>query len=421
MLQHYDVIVLGGGLASRIAATLLAKDGKRVHAFRDTPRPIPGWFMPSLHLERLLQRLEGRSCITSATPFQVLTEQSRLDLHGGTAFEEELRREFPATHELLQSKLKNLREWGERLEQTVWAAGGLPIVGWGSRWRFFRKSLRLGIRGTNLRRPLASHFAAVPDDAARSAMGALFAGLSLTPFAQLSIAEGALLWSGVCRSEGVSPSGLEELLRRRYEQYHGEEGDLAQVLALQNEGGRPTVILKDKHRLTANHYLLGSRVLSRLPRDWTERAPRHPPQRRSSTSAIQGGISPLLASEVILGDADPVLRLLFTPSGERTAVLIDQAGVEAIAPETLHRRLAGLLPFASFRLEGHDNDPPLDKAGRGTSRAPFPGIHSLRLKENFLYCNGGDICPSLGTLGEVLVGMTVAQYISGGGTSVAGW
>jgi phytoene dehydrogenase-like protein len=414
MLQHYDFIILGGGLASRIAAVLLAKDGKRVRAFRETPRPFPGWFMPSLHLERLLQQLDGRSCLTSATPFQVLTEQSRLDLHGSLAFEEELRREFPGAHESLESKLQDLQRLGERLEQIVWAAGGLPVVGWRSRWRFFQKRMRLGVSAAALRRPLANHFSSLGDEVGRAAMSVLFAGLSLTPFARLSMAEGALLWSSVCRGEGVSRSGLEELLRRRYEQYHGEEGDLAQVIALQNEGGRKAVVLKDGHRVTADHYLLGSsEVLSRLPQEWTKHAPRHPVQRRFATSAIQGGISPLLAAEVILGDADPALRLLFTSSGERTAVLIDQAGTDAITPEEIHRRLSDILPFASFRMEGNPNESTQEKVANRVSRTPFPGIHALPLKDKLLYCNGGDICPSLGTLGEVLIGMTVARHLAG--------
>jgi hypothetical protein len=414
MLQHYDVIILGGGLASRIAASLLAKEGKRVYAFRDLPRPFPGWFMPSLHLERLLQRLDGRSCITSATPFQVLTKASRLDLHGPLAFEEELRREFPQVHALLKSRLDALRELGERLEQLIWAAGGLPILGWRSRWRFFLKSLRYGMNVAALRRPLASHFASMGDDTAHSAISALFAGLALTPFAQLSIAEGALLWSSVCRGEGVSRSGLEELLRRRYEQSHGEEGDLSRVLALQNEGGRLAVVLKDNHRLTADHLLLGSpEVLSRVPRDWSEHAPRHQQHKRFSTSAIQGDLPPLLASEVILGDADPVMRLLFTSSVGRTSVLVDQAGVDLVPSEILHRRLTDILPFATFRMEASVHDTSAEPMARKSSRAPFPGIQSLRLKGQVLYCNGGDVCPSLGTLGEVLIGMTVARQLGG--------
>jgi hypothetical protein len=415
MLQHYDVIILGGGLSSRVAAALLAKDGKRVRAFRDIPRPFPGWFMPSLHLERLLQNLDGRSCITAPIPFQLLTENSRLDFHGPLAFEEELRREFPKSHELLDGKLRILRELGERLEQLIWAAGGLPIVGWGSRWRFFHKRLRLGISARQLNRPLAVHFATLPEAAAQCAVGALFSGLSLTPFARLSIAEGALLWSSVCRAEGVSRSGLEELLRRRFEQHHGEEGALAQVAALQGENSRFAVILKDGQRLTADHFLLGSpEVLSRLPRELAGQVPRQPLQKRFSTTAIQGGLSPLLASEVILGDADPVLRLLFTSSGERTAALVDQAGTEVIDTQRIHRRLTEILPFTSFAMEGNPHDSSQESAANRLPRPPFPGIHSLRLNSQILYCNGGDICPSLGTLGEVLIGTTVARHLAGG-------
>jgi hypothetical protein len=414
MLQHYDVIVVGGGLASRVAAPLLAKAGKRVLAFREPPRPFPGWFMPSLHLERLLQRLDGRSCITAPVPFQVLTRQSRLDIHGPVPFEEELRREFPAGCALLESRLQALRTLGESLEEMVWSAGGLPVLGWKSRWRFFSRRLRHGLRASALRRPLTSHFASLPDQHALTAMEALFAGLSLTPFDRLSVAEGALLWSCVCRAEGVSRSGLEELLRRRYGQYHGEEGDLSQVVALQMSKGSPALMLKSGQQLTAGHFLLGSPdVLARFPKDWAQRAPRQPVPVRLSTTAIEGGISPLLSSQVILGDSDPVLRLLFAASGERSTVLVDQAADAAPVRTELHRRLTEILPFTTFALEGGGEEPVIDQGGGKQGSTPFPGIQPLLLKENLLYLNGGDICPSLGTLGEVMIGLTVARHLAG--------
>ncbi len=119
-MQHYDVIVLGEGLAARIAALLLARGGCRVLAFRNPTTPsavTPAWFFPSLFLERLLENLGGRSCYTPVAPFQVLTSKTRLEFLGRESMEGELQREFPCENGGISAVLGLLQKLGSRLEE----------------------------------------------------------------------------------------------------------------------------------------------------------------------------------------------------------------------------------------------------------------------------------------------------------------
>jgi hypothetical protein len=412
-MRHYDVIVLGSCLGSRIASTLLAKEGIRILTFAESPGSLPLWLHSSLHLERLLEQFGGRSCFTSPLPFQVVTGQSRIDIHGIHPFSDELRREFPDSFTAAESLLNSLQKTGEDLEETLWDAGGLPLAGYGSRWRFALKKWRhgLGMPHRTLSRPLRDFFADLQHPAKES-VSAMFGGLSLVKFTDLSMAEGALLWSGIRRKDGVSRSGLDELLRRRYEQYHGEAMPLDHLQSLRWKGSAlEGVTLKDGRTCTARYFLLGPQEKTQAQLQWAKDRPVPPPRCfRYKTSPLDGMISPLLTSRVIVGD-NPPLRLSFTSADDRAFALIEYSPGRDMSPvdeSEIRRRLTPVLPFAHFTLEQEEeNEGPVESSSLHR-KAPFPGARFQLHRRNQLFCCGAAALPSLGATAEVLVGRTAA-------------
>jgi hypothetical protein len=413
---HYDIIILGESLASRIAAVLLARAGRRVLTVgpaASTP-PCPAWIPVSPHLERLLELLSGRSCLVTAPPFQVLSGPVRLTLHGNTAQLDELRREFPADSARVQTLFDELAEIGNRLETALWESGGLPLTGWASRWRFFYQRLHQGLPRARLLRPLASRLQTGSSAQTTQALAALFSGLSLCPIEDLTVAEGALLWRGFGDSRGISTVALNTLLTHRFEQFQGEQIRLDEVQTLQTVNGRPhELVLNNGRHCTAPQFLLGDRaagsLLSVELRAGEATAAPSPLHAR----VTDGAISPLFAQIIIL-DGSPPLRLTLTSDSatSHSRILCQAAAPPNDRADDQHQeRLAALFPFATLRF-----DPPAEVANcpvdQPQRQRSFPGaVRSLVAKENLLCCCGGQVLPTLGAIGEILVGVSVANHL----------
>lgn len=414
--SHYDVIILGESLASRIAAVLLTKAGRRVLTVDVPPAlpPSPAWIPVSLHLERLLDLLDDRSCLVPATPFQVLSEPVRLTFHGVTARLDELHREFPKDSQQVQSLFHELEDIGDRLETALWECGGLPLTGWASRWRFFYRRLFKGLTRRKLFRPLASILKAGVSAQTSQALAALFSGLALCSIEDLTVAEGALLWRSFSDNRGVSAVALNALLTRRFEQFHGESIQLDNQNTLQTVNGRPhELALNDGRRCSASVFLLGSHVASALlPEEL------RPGNLTLAPSPLRfmindGAASPLLAPIVIL-DGPPTLRLTqASDTATDKSRIICQAAAPASATSTNHcqDRLAALLPFATLCLEPPD-DRESATATSGRRQKVFPGaVSSLVVEKNLLCCCGEQVLPSLGAVGEAMVGIGIFNQL----------
>jgi hypothetical protein len=412
---HYDIIILGESLASRIAAVLLARAGRRVLTVgpaANTP-PVPAWIPVSPQLERLLELLGGRSCLVAAPPFQVLSGPVRLTLHGNTAQLDELRREFPADSARVQALLDELADIGGRLETALWESGGLPLTGWASRWRFFYQRLHQGLSRGKLLRPLASRLQTGHSAQTAQALAALFSGLSLCPIEDLTVAEGALLWRSFGDSRGISTVALSTLLTHRFEQSQGEQVRLDDVQTLQAVNGRPhELVLKNGHHCTAPQFLLGDRAAGALL----------PVELRAdeATAALSplhgrvavGAISSLFAQIIIL-DGSPPLRLNLTAD---SAASHSRILCQAAAPpndgtdDQQQERLSALFPFATLHFTPAEvaNSP----AEPPQRQRAFPGaVRSQLVKENLLYCCGEQVLPTLGAVGDILVGISVANHL----------
>lgn len=420
-MTHYDIIILGESLAARIAAVMLAKSGRRVLAVGSPPGtpPGPAWIPVSLHLERLLELLGGRSCLVPATPFQVLSGPVRLTLHGVSALLDELRREFPADSAQVENLLRELEDVGNRLETALWESGGLPLTGWASRWRFMCKRLRKGLTAGSLTRPLANRLRAGNSPQTAQALAALFSGLALCPIEHLSVAEGALLWRSFGDSRGISAGALNALLMHRYEQFNGEQAHLVDLQNVQFADSRlREAVFKNGRRCTAEVFLLGSSdARALLPLELSADEAAAPSAAPFEALIADGAISPLLAPVVIL-DGAPPLRLTLVPdsAGSRCRVIC-QAAAPAYnsADAQPAERLSELFPFATLRFEprpGMPSGPAAQNVDRSRRQKAFPGATSSVIAgKNLLYCCGERVLPGLGATGEIMVGVSVVNHL----------
>lgn len=407
--RHYQVIILGDSLASRLAGVLLSKRGVRVLSLQSNGLGGGLWFQPSLLLERILDHLGGRSCYTTPLPLQIITAQSRLELHGPYPLEEELRREFPADHERVSLLLQQLAQIADRLEDRLWQIGSLPLYGLASRLRY--RWQRSGARG--LDRPLLSLFGDFAGTPAGETLTALFAGLAQAPIEGLTVGEGALLWGGAIQGRSVSPSGLDTLLRHRFEQFNGESENLGAVQALSVQGGRLTdVVLKSGARCSAERFVIDApEVWPLLPEEWRQGLPASAAPAVYTATLPEARLSPLLAPRLLLGGVPPLrLSLVLREGVVQCSIKAPRLADRPIpSPESVASRLTGLFPFAGLEPQlQHPGTPPPQRR----ARAPFPGAAlPLKLRSNLLLGHSPAVFPTLGTIGEVLTGLSSANYL----------
>jgi hypothetical protein len=416
--HHYQVIILGDCLASRIAGVILAKRGCRILTLQGKRPTEHPWFQSSFHLEQLLESLGGRACFIPPTPFQVLTEDCRFEINGSSPLEEELRREFPARHKEMLTVLARLDSLGKDLEKVLWRCGGLPFFGAGSRLKFTTRRLFSGLVGKGMMRPLSEVLLPFADDPSGVALNALFAGLAMTPPEALTVAEGALLWSNATSTRNISPSGLDDLLGHRYEQFHGEIGDLAQVQSLDFKGNNlHSATLHNGARCSADHFILGSpEALPLLPEKLRNKVSGPPRGWAQFTAALDDTlVSSHLAPRVILAGSPP-LRLTLTARENQIQCSIGVPWQSDTTDETkvgeIVRRLSlQLFPFARFDLQAVQ-PLPAGKTGAQKRGTRFLGAsNGMRLRGNLLLCHGPGILPSLAATGEVLAGFSAAGQI----------
>ncbi|MFO7983613.1 MAG: hypothetical protein R6V08_09200, partial [Desulfuromonadales bacterium] len=319
MFQHnYDVIIIGESLASRFAAVRLAHQGYRILTFRDEQSALPNWLFSSLHLESLLDTLDGRSCYTSARPFQVFTPRVRIEFSGQMPLKEELRRELPTGHGQVRQVLETLATGGERLEDLLRKNGRALLTPLGRGFLNLRRTIhRVGLGPLN--RPLKPYLDEhVTDRDGLTALETLFSGLSLTAASDLTVAEAALLWHCSIRPSGISPSGLDDLLQHRYEQHHGKTEKLDAVKTIvSGKKGISGIALKRGGGCAASCYLFaGEGALGMLPDQ------KRPPEKRGIlqkiASPLNDQLSPLLANRVIVSGEPPMRLALGRRNGEIT-------------------------------------------------------------------------------------------------------
>ncbi|AMV72633.1 hypothetical protein JCM30471_11500 [Desulfuromonas carbonis] len=401
--HHFDAVILGDSLAARITGALLARAGCRLLTLRPAQTlPTPTWFFSSLLLERILDQLDGRAVLTKPQPFQYLADEVRLDFHGRNPLPEEVRREFPTAADEILATTSTLAALGDKLATLLWEQGGLPLSGLPSRWSFAFRCLRKGLTQGRLHEPLGDRLDELDSTVAAGFLSGLLPGLALRSAEELSLAEAALLWHGVMRPTAASAAGLEGLLQRRYQQFHGQEDDLARLESLDPGRHQPSRLhFRGGQQMTASAVVVGGGAAAAfLPQPlqtFTVADSQQPPQ-----IPLGDKVPPVLADHVVLAGAPP-LRLFFSGSGDQRRVTVECR--QELSAKALKARLEALLPFATFAIPGGtrpavpDLPPGLRQAIRRA--VPAPGI----------YHSSEAILPGLGSNGEILTGLSVATAI----------
>ncbi len=411
--RNFNVIILGDSLAARVAAISLAKKGERILMFTHLHSPANPWLILSDALEDFLGRLGGRSCLTPPLPLQVLTPDTRTEIHGPLPLADELKREFPSGYASLQSILTRLEDLGDRVEESIKAAGGLPIHGLRSRLRFLRVGFARKISTRSLNRPFQQLLDECADPASREFLQTLMEGLSLTPLKELTVGEAALLWRSTVQQRSISTTAFEAFLKQRYEQFHGETENFETIKSLElQRSGLESVSLKDGHRCTADFYLLATpEALTLLPQQMQPHATGAP--RTFVADLNEKKVSSLLAPRLILA-GNPSLRATLTAAGDgRLCCRTQGLHGDTLTTEVVQERLRSLFPFSPLEVEMQPAGPPRIRQHKDDSAGNvFPGWKAkVALRKNLLNICAPVVLPSLGSSGEVMLGLSCANQI----------
>lgn len=413
--NHYDVVFLGDSLASRLTAALTAKKGCRVltiHDDRDLQTP---WLTSSLLLERILDFLDGRACCTAPFPFQVITRNQRIDFNGNNSLTDELRRELPAESTRVATFLDDMKALGEQLEELLWEHQGLPTSGIGNKLRFKKNCFRADIPGRIFRQTLRDRLAEFSEPGARKVLTSLFCGFSFAPSNRLTLAECALIWSSLGRQSGIFRNGLEELLRHRYKQFHGEEQELHRLARIRaGKDGSCKFLFEDDQVVTADHLVFADRESIALCEGLT--APSSGRLTRCHLSGdIKNHISPLLTRHIIV-DGNPPLRLHLEEPDTTIRCRVENAAIGERGLSTtdqIENRLYKILPFVDLALTPAAADAGSDVTIRSDDQSTLlSGYRKIVFDHGRKFlCSGSAVVPELGTIGEALVAITVTNKL----------
>lgn len=404
--RRFDIAFLGTSLAARMAAPLLAKQGKSVLLLADR-QPGDAWHHSSLHLEKLLGTLGGRDCFASYRPLQVLSARARVTIQPELPLGGELQREFGADGSAVQRLLNDLEHLGAGLEELFWQQGGLPLQNLAGKLRWRWQCQRGKLPAGRLSAPLAPRLDSVSPPA-REWLYDLFQGLSLQPVRQLRVADGALLWHHARRPEGIAPREFDLLLGKRFEQFHGVTLPLATVSTLSGNGRDWRCELAGGGHLLAGTLVLGHAHAATA--SGIALPPILAPQPAASllTSDLDGQLSPLLAPRVIIGGALP-LRMTIDPAGHELRGRLACPG--SAETSAVRAQLAPVLPFARYQLDADPAQTPEPPSAR-QNPALFD-LFSLPLSlGNRLFCaDESTLLPHLGTPGAALLAWSLVNRL----------
>ncbi|ABA88539.1 hypothetical protein Pcar_1290 [Syntrophotalea carbinolica DSM 2380] len=413
--QHFDVIILGSGLAARIAAFLAGRRGRRILLLSDHSEPL---LNPELacgtHLEKLLNLLgQQRQQLRSAGGLQLIDKHHRLDL-SAPDLADEWQRELTTPSDAPVKLLQNLDRWGTWLSRALATQTPSALFSLRSQIRLAASGWKSEAGRIPLSRPLAKYLARHVEGEAHTLLRTLFTGLSGLPAAQLTTTQAALLWHWSRLPKAMDSVLFSELLSRRTAQFHVTEIPLDRLDLLHGSGRKlEGILLKDGARIKASQFVIASQSATTfLPAG--KKAPRAM-QRATrptwQTTTISENISPLLASRIVLSDATTFLVTRQEVAGGIRYLI--EAGNEneshPYTPERLTEHLRTLLPFADFHIEEihlPQRSRPFADRHVGLSGLPCrpAGRYPITAIPEWM-------CPGLGSNGEVVLGFALAEQL----------
>lgn len=402
---RFDIAFVGDSLATRMAAALLAKHGRRVLLLA-TPFHADPWQHPSLFVDNLLGALGCRDGLTpTRQPFQVLSSRARITIHPDWPLETELSREFGESAPKVAVLLDTLARDGNALEDLLWENGGLPTGGMRAtlawRWLCLRRKLSL----SHMAAPLTEHLRHLPEPA-NEWLRDLFQGLSLRPLPELVVADAALLWANALRPGHLQGEEILRLLNRRFDQFHGTDIALEGLDSLAASHGQWHGTLSGGRRFQAEHLVLGD-LAQELPGQ-------HPPRFRSGflsarhymTTPLNNQFSRLLENRIVVGGPHP-LRLSMVESVKGT--IGDVHGAAEASDTEIRRQLEPVLPFARYALEAQAQNRLLPTSVYTPATIPLLFKLPLRLGDNLWCLDETRLVPQLGCGGAALLAWTLAR------------
>ena len=409
-IKHYDIAIIGGSLAARIAAALLAKQGSKVFFLRHREATASAWSHSSLFLEKLLGTLGGMSCFMEHKPIQVLSRKARVTLSRDIPLDRELSREFGPDGPAVTRWLEQLATQGDRLEDLLWENGGLPWPSLKTSARFKLLSLRRKINWSELDAPLATSLEQLPQAAVTFVID-LLQGLALKKIHELSLAQAALLWTQVMRPEILKEPDFSQLLSKRFDQFHGLRASLEDLVRLDYRDSRWTGgQLKDGGQFTADNFLLGdTRWSGYFAPGQTITLPEANNLSRHATGPLTGQLSPLLASRVICGGDLPLRLAIDTAEDELQGQIVSPGAAQE---DDLRRQLEPALPFARYKLS-EEVEPPGRQPAAETARQPQSLTRlPLRIGSNLYCADNNALLAEMGPAGAALLGWTLTENLA---------
>jgi hypothetical protein len=407
--KHYDIVIIGGSVAARIAASLLAKQGNRVLFLRNREAKAPAWFHSSLFLEKLLGILGGRACFVAQQPIQVISDKARVTLSSDVQLEDEFSREFATDGKNVHQWLEELRLQGVKLEEFFWENGGLPWPSLKAKGHLKLLSLKRRINWQELEIPVSQSLERF-NGAAKTFLTDLLQGLSSTKTTQLSYSRAAMLWAQTLRPENLKEPDFSEMLNKRFEQFHGAKGTIEELESLDFNGSKWTGgKFKSGGTFTADNFLLGDKKwIDKFTPLEKSRLPLPEPPAVYRTSDLAGQLSPLLASRIICGGEIP-MRLAIEEHEEelRGLVVTDTKATESL----VRLQMDAILPFARYRFS--EAPLPLEAGTSNKEEHPTKPLASLPIRiDKNLYCADRTVLlPEMGAAGAALLGWTLAENL----------
>lgn len=413
---YFDAIFIGSSLASRIAAFLIGRRGRRVLVLggETPPAPLPPDIPCCQYLEKLLRLLRADDgMVHPAAALQLISEKHRLDLTG-RPLEEEWRRETNAGSDAAAQLLHWLDTWGTNLSRALVTGGPSPLFSRRARFRLALSHRRPGRCAWPPALSLTGLLERHVDREANRLLQDLFSGLSGLPAAAITPDQAALLWHWAGLPRAVARRGLTDLLTRRTAQFHVTEMPLEELATPEWKGGRPDgVILKDGTHIRTSRFIIGTADgANSLP--FKKNARRKAAgfmMRTWQTGPIRGNLSPLLGDRIVLSDALPLCLERIEDAGQVRFLirgsLPSQNG--EIDPEHIKQRLLPLLPFTHFSIEEVSGALPV---GATHSRRLSPvGLPCIPPGRNVITAIPDQMCPGLGVNGEILLGFAIADLL----------
>jgi hypothetical protein len=407
--KHYDIVIIGGSVAARIAAALLVKQGNRVLFLRNHEAKAPAWFHSSLFLEKLLGVLGGRACFVAQQPIQVISEKARVTLSSDVQLEDELSREFGDDGEAVSQWLEDLRLQGIKLEEFFWESGGLPWPSLKAKGHLKLQSLKRRINWQELEAPVSLSIERF-SEAAKGFLTDLLQGLSSNRITQLSYSRAAMLWAQTLRPENLKEPDFSEILNKRFEQFHGAKGQLDDLKSLDYNGSKWTGgQFKSGGFFTADNFLLGDKQwIDKFTPLETNRLPLPEPPSVYRTSNLAGQLSPLLARRIICGGERPMRMAIEEHDEELHGLIVS----DARSSESLVRlQMEAILPFAKYRFS--EDSMPLAAETNDIADCAVKPLTNLPIRiDKNLYCADRTVLlPEMGAAGAALLGWTLAENL----------